>query len=157
MEAKISAPEAEPIFKLYHYNPTVAGAIIFTILFIGTTGLHFYRLFRSRCWFMIPFALGGVLQLVGYAARARSGQESPDWTLVPYVIQALLILVAPALYAATIYMELGRIVTLVDGEDLTLVRKSWMTKLFVCGDILSFMVQSAGMWTEVAIPWPTDL
>ncbi|WQF90204.1 Putative RTA-like protein [Colletotrichum destructivum] len=144
MEARASAAQDEPIFKLYHYNPTIAGAIIFVVLFVGTTGFHFYQLSRSRCWFMIPFALGGILELIGYAARARSGQESPDWTLVPYIIQALLILVAPALFAATIYMELGRIVTLIDGEDLTLIRKAWMTKLFVCGDILSFMVQSSG-------------
>jgi hypothetical protein len=66
--------------------------------------------------------------------------------LPPYIIQALLILVAPALFAATIYMELGRLVTLVDGEDYTLIRKKWLTKVFVCGDILSFMVQSAGKY-----------
>ena len=53
-------------------------------------------------------------------------------------------LVAPALFAATIYMELGRIVTLVDGDSYTLIRKKWLTKMFVCGDVLSFMVQSAG-------------
>jgi hypothetical protein len=67
--------------------------------------------------------------------------------LPPYIIQALLILVAPALFAATIYMELGRIVTLVDGDSYTLIRKKWLTKIFVSGDVLSFMVQSAGECT----------
>jgi hypothetical protein len=84
------------------------------------------------------------VEFVGYAGRARSGQDSPDWTLPPYIIQALLILVAPAFFAATIYMELGRLVTLVDGEEYTLIRKQWLTKIFVCGNVLSFMVQSAG-------------
>jgi hypothetical protein len=41
-------------------------------------------------------------------------------------------------------MELGRIVTLVDGDSYTLIGKKWLTKMFVCGDVLSFMVQSAG-------------
>jgi hypothetical protein len=98
------------------------------------------------------------VEFVGYAGRARSGQESPDWTLPPYIIQALLILVAPALFAATIYMELGRIVTLVEGEDYTLIRKKWLTKIFVCGDVLSFMVQSAGKCKTnccIAIPRKT--
>jgi hypothetical protein len=41
-------------------------------------------------------------------------------------------------------MELGRIVALVQGEAYSPIRKKWLTKIFVCGDVLSFMVQSAG-------------
>jgi hypothetical protein len=41
-------------------------------------------------------------------------------------------------------MELGRLVTLVDGEEYIFIRKRWLTKIFVCGDVLSFMVHSAG-------------
>lgn len=84
------------------------------------------------------------VQVIGYAARAKSGDESPDWTLGPYIIQAILLLVAPALYAATIYMELGRIITVIGGEGHVLIRKEWMTKLFVTGDILSFVLQGGG-------------
>jgi hypothetical protein len=51
---------AEPIFKLYHYDPTIAGAVIFVLLFIGTTSFHLYQLCRARTWFMIPLMLGGV-------------------------------------------------------------------------------------------------
>jgi len=82
---------------------------------------------------------------MGYAARAKSGSESPDWTLGPYIIQSLLLLVAPALFAATIYMQLGRIIILVQGESRALVRKKWLTKIFVTGDVLSFMLQGGGM------------
>lgn len=60
-------------------------------------------------------------------------------------MQTLLLLVAPALFAATIYMELGRIILLVDGEAHSLIKKKWLTKIFVCGDVLSFMMQGAGM------------
>lgn len=59
-------------------------------------------------------------------------------------MQTLLILVAPALFAASIYMVLGRIILLVDGEELSLIRKRWLTKIFVTGDILSFVMQGAG-------------
>lgn len=51
---------AEPVFKLYHYDPTIAGAVIFVLLFVGTTGFHFYQLWRARTWFMIPLMLGGI-------------------------------------------------------------------------------------------------
>lgn len=40
-----NAPEPDPAtansFKLYHYDPTAAGTVIFILLFIATTGLHF--------------------------------------------------------------------------------------------------------------------
>ncbi|OLN95409.1 Protein RTM1-like protein 3 [Colletotrichum chlorophyti] len=76
---------------------------------------------------MTPVAVRGVL-------RARSGQESPDRTLVPYIIQALFMLIAPALYAATIHVEPACIFTLVD---------AWMTK-GIASRISFLMAQSAG-------------
>ncbi|KAH7330413.1 RTA-like protein [Rhexocercosporidium sp. MPI-PUGE-AT-0058] len=135
---------AESKFKFYHYDPTMVGAIIFIILFFTTTTLHSYQLLRTRIWFMIPFIVGGLFESIGYIGRAISHTQSPDWTLGPYLIQTLLLLVAPALFAASIYMELGRIVLLVDGESRVLIKKKWLTKIFVCGDILSFFLQGAG-------------
>ena len=72
-------------------------------------------------------------------------QESPDWTLSPYIMQSLLILLGPALYAASIYMVLGRLIRLLDAHHHSLVRTKWLTKLFVTGDVLSFLTQGAGM------------
>lgn len=63
----------------------------------------------------------------------------------PYIIQTLFILVAPALFAASIYMELGRIILMVEGERHAIVQKRFLTKIFVGGDILSFVTQGAGM------------
>lgn len=53
-------------------------------------------------------------------------------------------MVAPALYAATIYMELARIVEIVDGESRVFIPRKYMTKIFVVGDILSFVLQGGG-------------
>ncbi|KAL2126588.1 hypothetical protein VTI74DRAFT_574 [Chaetomium olivicolor] len=136
--------QAENPFKLYHYDPTKAGAVIILLLFLGTTILHFWQLFRARCWFMLPLAIGGIFEIIGYGARCKSGTESPNWTLGPYIVQAILLLVAPSLFAATIYMQLGRIITLLQGESRALIRKKWLTKIFVTGDVLSFVLQGGG-------------
>jgi hypothetical protein len=61
-----------------------------------------------------------------------------------FIMQYLLLLVAPALFAASIYIILGRIIILVDGERYALIRQKWLTKIFVCGDIISFLVQGGG-------------
>ena len=59
-------------------------------------------------------------------------------------MQAILILVAPALFAASVYMILGRIIRCLHAEHLSLVRVAWMTKLFVLGDVVSFTMQAGG-------------
>jgi hypothetical protein len=59
-------------------------------------------------------------------------------------MQAILILIAPALYAASIYMILARLIRALNAESLSIVPVRWMTKIFVLGDVLSFFMQAAG-------------
>jgi hypothetical protein len=84
------------------------------------------------------------VEFVGYAARAASARQAPDFTLTPYIIQSLLLLLGPSFFAASIYMVLGRIIRLTGGERHSMIRPSWLTKIFVIGDVLSFFVQSGG-------------
>lgn len=121
-------------FQLYRYDPSLAAAIIFIGLFFLASFLHLYQLLRTRTWFFIPFVIGGFMESIGYIGRAIGSQETPNWTVGAYVIQSILILVAPALFAASIYMELGRIIRLTDGESLSLIRARWLTKIFVAGE-----------------------
>ncbi|KAG8427710.1 hypothetical protein J3459_006429 [Metarhizium acridum] len=97
---------------------------------------------KTRTWFSIPFILGGLFQFLGYAARAYARDNTDQ--LGPYLMQSVLILVAPALFAASIYMTLGRLMRSVHGERHSIIPIRWLTKAFVLGDVLSFMVQSSG-------------
>ncbi|KAH8745550.1 RTA1 protein [Diaporthe sp. PMI_573] len=137
LAARADAAAGENPFKLYHYDPPIIGAVIAVLLFFGTTVLHFWQLIRARCWFVLPLAIGGICT----PGRAKGGNRSPNWTLGPYIMQALLLLVAPALYAATIYMQLARIIRLLHGESRVRIPQRWMTKTFVLGDVLSFLLQ----------------
>lgn len=82
------------------------------------------------------------VELVGYAARATARDQTEK--LMPYVIQSTFILVAPALFAASVYMVLARVIRSVGAESLSIVPLKWLTKIFVSGDILSFVVQASG-------------
>ena len=56
--------------------------------------------------------------MIGYVGRAISAtQHFNDWTLGPFIVQSLLLLIAPALLAASVYMQLGRIVQLLEAES----------------------------------------
>lgn len=90
----------------------------------------------------VPLLLGCIMEAVGYAARAVSSSDTS--ALAPYIIQAILLLVAPALTAATIYMLFGRMLVLLRCTSLSIVPSRFNTTIFVVGDILSFFLQAAG-------------
>jgi hypothetical protein len=60
------------------------------------------------------------------------------------VIQSVLILVAPALYAASIYMILGRLIRALHAEHLSFIPVKWLTKIFVSGDVVALLLQAGG-------------
>ncbi|CAK46755.1 hypothetical protein CBS63078_3938 [Aspergillus niger] len=131
-------------FTLYYYTPSAAAAGIFVVLFGISTVLHFLQLVRTRTWFMIPFFIGGILETIGYVGRLLSSLESPNYSTGSYAMQSALILIAPAFLAASIYMTLGRIIRMVQAEQYSVFRLNWVTKIFVAGDVLSFLMQASG-------------
>ena len=131
-------------FQFYRYQPSVPAASLFIALFAITTMLHTYQIARTRTWVMIPFVLGGYCETVGYAGLILSSSEAPNFTLGPYLLQNSLTLLAPALFAATIYMSLARIVRSTGGERYALVRPSLLTGIFVAGDMTGLIIQGAG-------------
>ncbi|RAL04964.1 RTA1 domain-containing protein [Aspergillus ibericus CBS 121593] len=132
-------------YYLWQYLPSLAAAAIFTIAFIAATGMHFVRLSQWRARFCLPFAIGGIFEIIGYAARAWA--HFSTGSIMPYSIQSVFILLGPVLFAASVYMTLGRIIRSTGGEHLSMLLIRWLTKTFVLGDVVSFLVQggAAGM------------
>ncbi|KAK1709671.1 RTA1 like protein-domain-containing protein [Colletotrichum lupini] len=131
-------------FVFYHYEPSMVAATVFIIVFGVSCMLHIWQLCRRKTWYFIPFVIGCIFEAVGYAGRAMSAGEAPDYTKNPYIIQSILLLLGPALFAASIYMVLGRLINLLDAWGYSLIRPNWLTKVFVLGDVLSFFAQSGG-------------
>ncbi|GAV56423.1 hypothetical protein ZYGR_0BQ00110 [Zygosaccharomyces rouxii] len=142
--------------QYYSYTPDRAAAIAFAILFgpLAVISIFFIiRMTRNMKDYMVPrqytkiqllgsylpFAAGCTLELIGYAARCCN----PD-SLAPYIIQSVLILIAPAFYAATIYMLFGRIAHLLFAEELLIMPAKYNTRIFVLGDVVSLCLQSGG-------------
>ncbi|KAL4906983.1 hypothetical protein BDW74DRAFT_131154 [Aspergillus multicolor] len=128
--------------NIYGYNPSIPAAAIFIFLFGVSTGYHLYQLLKARALYFIPFVIGGVFQILGYLFRILSHNHTDSIPL--YALQTVLILLAPALYAASIYMVLGRLIEYLNAQEHSLVRVKWMTKIFVTGDVISFLMQCGG-------------
>lgn len=138
----------------YNYDPSVAAAVIFTVVFAVSTTISCFQFHKAlkhpnaakidkkRALVILPFIAGGLCEIVGCVCRIISSQN--PLLLRPFVVQAVLLLVAAALFAATIYMVLGRIIAVLECHSRLLVPAKWLTKIFVVGDIVSFVMQGVG-------------
>ncbi|KLO87303.1 hypothetical protein CEK26_007916 [Fusarium fujikuroi] len=130
-------------FKLYHYDPSFIAAIIFLALSSALTLCHLFQLIRYITFYLVPFLIGWIFVAIGYAGRAISAKQTPDWAIMPYVLQSLLLLLSPTMLAASIYMSLGRLIKSLEADSYSLVLIEFLTKTFVIGDVISFLAQSA--------------
>ncbi|KKK15330.1 hypothetical protein P175DRAFT_0501888 [Aspergillus ochraceoroseus IBT 24754] len=129
-------------FDLYPYNPSKTLAWVFLVIFAIGGGIHLILMFPLRAWFFIPFVLGCVGEAFGYYGRSWSHNNIRLGS--PYLLQLMLLLGSVPLLAATVYMTLGRIVRGLNAEKYTVMRSTWMTKIYVVIDIGSFVCQMMG-------------
>ena len=61
--------DAKPTFKFFHYDPSLAAAVVFTVLFLATTGVHGYQMLKRRAWLLIPFFIGGCCEWTYYEVQ----------------------------------------------------------------------------------------
>ncbi|KAK6334783.1 hypothetical protein TWF718_010229 [Orbilia javanica] len=133
-------------YYLWKYLPNVGAAVVFCLLFLATTGIQCWQIWKTKkTRFCIPFAIGGFCQFVGYAARASAYNKTDR--LMPFCIQNTFILIAPVFYAASVYMTLGRTIIATGCERYSLIKPTLLTKIFVTGDVVTLAVQAgaAGM------------
>ena len=154
----------------YHYSPSIPAGVIAVIIFTALFSYHTFRLVSTRTWFCTAFVVGALctfhlylrnlcsppsslfqtpssdiaplVEIIGYACRIYGHYEPSVKTV--YIVQTLGILLAPILFAASVYMFLGRIMRSTGHMRLSLVRPTWLTKIFVGGDIFCFLVQALG-------------
>ncbi|OKL62593.1 hypothetical protein UA08_02373 [Talaromyces atroroseus] len=129
-------------YALYRYTPSIAAAAVFAGIFFLLAILHTVLLFRYRARFFTPYIVGLLFETAGYIARIFSHYDTV--ALGPYIVQTMLILVAPPLFAASIYMTLGRLILHLDAESESLLRVKYIAKIFVVGDVISFLLQCGG-------------
>lgn len=83
----------------------------------------------------------------GYYGRAWSHESR--FEISSWALQEMLILCAPPLVAATVYMVLGRIIRSFGAEHLSSMRVKWLTFVFVMNDVLCFCTQLGGAGVQV--------
>ncbi|KAH8825953.1 RTA1 like protein-domain-containing protein [Flagelloscypha sp. PMI_526] len=135
-------PSLDDPFLLYPYRPDVAAAAAFAGLFAITAVAHSWQCVRYKTWYFLPLVIATWMQVLGYIIRIFSAKNPTSIPL--YIVSVVLILCAPTLMAASVYIILGRIMVFVNGEKYSLIRVSRLTKTFVWGDLIALNLQSTG-------------
>lgn len=158
-------------FQLYKYTPNVGASVLFIVLFslgtiIITYQVYFHAIKLKRklpLWgrageseqknlrFLnvkefvgayVPLLVGCLLEVIGYIGRAVSNNNREK--LAPYILQSVLLLIAPTFFAASIYMIFGRMARLVFAESYVLLPTKINTTTYVLADIFSLLIQASG-------------
>ncbi|KAF7717116.1 Uncharacterized protein PECH_004472 [Penicillium ucsense] len=136
-----------PWVEFYPYTPSASAGYAFVAIFGIVTVMHFVLMFPYRAAYFLPLVIGGICESFGYYGRAWSHHDRTD--IRSWALQEMLILCAPPLIAATIYMVLGRIIRAFDAEHLSSMRPKRLTLVFVLNDIICFCTQLGGAGVQV--------
>ncbi|KAJ3147926.1 hypothetical protein HDU89_005000 [Geranomyces variabilis] len=142
--------------NLYHFDPSIGGAVFACLSFAVVSVAHIFYMHKYRTAYMWPMAVGGIMELLGYAIRLYSRTQVS--AAGPYAGQQVLIIVAPVFFAAANYVILGRIIRNV-GPKYSFISARWLSGLFVTADCFSFLVQSSasGMLVSAKSPSSADM
>ncbi|RYP40004.1 hypothetical protein DL767_001938 [Monosporascus sp. MG133] len=130
------------IVVFYEYRPNKPAGYAFMALFALATAAHLLYLIPLRAWSFIPFILGGISEVFGYYGRALSS-DAPN-KVGPWIQQNLLLLLAPPLLAATVYMSLARIAIAIGARHNLLISPRLLTPLCVLIDLGCLATQLIG-------------
>lgn len=140
--------------SIYFYKPSLAAAILFTVLYAIPTVFTLHRINNSRTWYFLPVVFGGVLEVAGYAIRLGSMKQPCNVAL--FATSQSFIVIAPLLVAAGNYIVLGRLmiaVLPVNDNHLFGLKPTLVTKVFVGIDIVSIVIQAAGSGIASSNDW----
>ncbi|KAF1944759.1 RTA1-domain-containing protein [Clathrospora elynae] len=135
-----SSPEFD--WKMYRYVPSLAGAIVCITIFLIMALLHLYQYFQLKNRIIIFVVIGAMSEVAGYSARIASHFDNEAWGA--FISQGVLTLIGPLWFAATVYMMLGRTITLSGGEDVSFIPARWYTRIFVTADVTTLIIQGSG-------------
>ncbi|KAJ5447369.1 RTA-like protein [Penicillium cf. griseofulvum] len=138
---------SSPYVVFYPYTPSDTAGYAFVALFGIATVVHIVMMFPFRAAYFIPLVLGGVCESFGYYGRAWSHKDRTE--IGSWALQEMLILCAPPLIAATVYMVLGRVIRSFGAEHLASMTPRKITVIFVLNDVLTFCTQLGGAGVQV--------
>ncbi len=124
------------------YIPTLPGNAVYAAIFGILLASQLFLGIRYKTWgYLAGMFFGLLLEIVGYIGRIMLHNDI--FNKNSFIIYLIGLTIGPAFLTASIYLCLGRIIT-VFGVQLSLLKPKWITILFVFCDFISLLLQAAG-------------
>ncbi|KAJ5371767.1 hypothetical protein N7517_003773 [Penicillium concentricum] len=125
----------------YGYIPSKAAGVTFCVLFGLSMALHIAQFCWKRTWWCSVFAIGCLIELIGWAGRTWSS-ECP-YNSTAFMIQISTLIIAPTMFTAGIYILLGRFIQIAGPESSIFTPKQYLWIFCTC-DVVSLVIQAVG-------------
>ncbi|KAL4951640.1 RTA1 like protein-domain-containing protein [Aspergillus filifer] len=125
----------------YGYVPSFAAGVAFVTLFGFSMVAHTAQMALLRSWWCAVFAIGCLVEILGWGARIWSNKC--PYAQTPYLMQITTLIIAPTFFTAGIYVLLGRLIRICGPQSSVLSPKLYLWIFCTC-DIISLVVQAAG-------------
>ncbi|CBF87495.1 RTA1 domain-containing protein, partial [Aspergillus nidulans FGSC A4] len=172
----------EEDWSVFFYNPSLAATVLFSILYVIPFIYHIYISYSAqkktsnkyfRYSYSVPIIIAAFLEIIAYGQRAASTQSTQDIGL--FASSQTLIVLAPVLVCASLYVLLGRIIrsTRVTGAGIKeetgeaekrievkvggIVRVSYLPKILITLDVAAMLTQGGGSAIASAGEWKGTL
>ncbi|KAF2489289.1 sphingoid long-chain base transporter RSB1 [Lophium mytilinum] len=127
---------------IYGYAPQLAADTAFLVIFALSMIVHGIQGYRYKTWsFLVAMTVGNLCETIGYGGRLML--HSNPWSDSGFKLQIVLLTIAPAFFAAGIYLTLKHLV-LTFGPAFSRLRPSRYTHTFISCDIVSIILQGVG-------------
>ncbi|OJD34052.1 rta1 domain protein [Diplodia corticola] len=125
----------------YGYVPSKAAGITFITLFSLSTLLHLSQTIRSRQWWTLLFAIGGLTEVIGWTGRTWSALC--PYNTAAFLMQITTLIIAPTFWTAALYLLLGTLTSLPRAPPSPLRPHTYLA-LFLSADLVSLLLQAIG-------------
>ncbi|KAF2801380.1 RTA1-domain-containing protein [Mytilinidion resinicola] len=127
---------------IYGYAPQLAADTAFLVIFAVSMVIHGIQGYRYKTWtFLIAMTIGNLCEAIGYGGRIML--HSDPFSDSGFKLQICLLTIAPAFFAAGIYLTLKHLV-LTFGPAFSRLRPSRYTHTFISCDVVSIILQGVG-------------
>lgn len=142
MAAATQLAEIAYLNNLYRADLNLGANVFFCVIFGVVMLWHFIVGGLFKYWyFFFMFGIGSGLDFGGYLARAVSATD--ETAINPFLVQIIVLTIAPAFIMAGIYYLLGRQIVYL-GDRYSWLKPRWFSYIYVTCDVISLVIQAIG-------------
>ncbi|KAF5648327.1 phospholipid-translocating ATPase [Fusarium sp. NRRL 52700] len=128
--------------SILRYQPNVPANAIFIGVFGLSMALHIFQGIKMKTWgFMTSMMAGCILEIIGYIGRLIIHDNPFDF--IGFLLQIIMITIAPVFFSAAIYVLLSQVINFVD-PSVSRFSPKYFYWIFIPSDIISLILQAVG-------------